>query len=101
MTFRPPVTVIFILVYGLGCQGNIDDSMTINRIPIGKRTFMFSFYFNFNINVSKQFFQVPQNINTGIRINNMVMESSTFVALSPYTNLNFNRDLLVEHGKVC
>ena len=30
---------------------NLDDFMTINKISIGKRTFMFSFYFNFNINV--------------------------------------------------
>ena len=31
------------LVYGPGCLANVDDSMTINRISIGKRTLMFSF----------------------------------------------------------
>ena len=32
-------------------QTNVDDSMTINRIPIERIALMFSFYSNFNINV--------------------------------------------------
>ena len=34
------------------CQINDDDSMTINRIPIGRMALMFSFYFTFIVNVS-------------------------------------------------
>ena len=30
-----------------GCQANVDDCITINRISIGKGTLMFSFYVNF------------------------------------------------------
>ena len=47
--------VVFKLVYRPGCQANVDDSMTINRISVGKRTLMFSFYFNFDINVLTNF----------------------------------------------
>ena len=42
--------VVFKVGYGKGWQVNVDYSMTINRMSMGKRTLMFSFYFKFNIN---------------------------------------------------
>ena len=36
---------------GIRCQANGDDSMSINRVSIGRMAFMFSFYVTFIINV--------------------------------------------------
>ena len=49
--------VVFKFVNGLGCQANVDDSMTINRISIGK-----GYKVHSRLLVSKIFFQVEYSI---------------------------------------
>ena len=66
--------VVFKFVNGLGCQANVDDSMTINRISIGKgykvhsRLLVSKIFFKWNIQSLAKYHKITY---TGISGNTM------------------------------